>query len=117
MKQAARFDGLSFDPFSLFQNGFAPPEVDVSGREVLQAFVVAAVIVVVDKGVNLLPEITGQMVVFSKDAVLQGLVPSLDFRLSSWVILAAFRRLLIGRKSVFLSAERPVAASQRTILQ
>ena len=46
MKQASRFDGLSFDPFSLSQNGFTTSEVDVSGREVLQAFVVAPVVVV-----------------------------------------------------------------------
>ena len=37
MKQAPGFDGRSFDPFSLFQNGLAAPEVDVGGHEVLQA--------------------------------------------------------------------------------
>ena len=52
MKQAPGFDGLSFDPFSLFQNGLATPEVDVSRREVLQALVIAPVIIVVDEGVN-----------------------------------------------------------------
>jgi hypothetical protein len=28
--QAPGFDGLSFDPFSLFQNGLPPSEVDIS---------------------------------------------------------------------------------------
>ena len=41
---------LTFDPFSLFQNGLPASEVDIGGREVLQAVVVAPVIVMVDKG-------------------------------------------------------------------
>ncbi len=57
MKQAPRFDCLSFDPFSLSQNGLASSEVDVSGREVLQALVVATVIVMLDESTNLLREI------------------------------------------------------------
>ena len=36
MEQALCFDGLKFDPFSLFQNGFAVPEVDIGGGEVLR---------------------------------------------------------------------------------
>ena len=86
MKQASRFDGFSFDPFSLFQNGFAPPEVDVSVREVLQAFVVATVIVVLDEGFDLGFEVTRQEVVFQQDPVLQGLMPTLDLALGLWVI-------------------------------
>ena len=55
--QASRFDGLSFDPFSLFEVGIAAPEVDVSGREVLQALVITPVVVVLDERVDLLAEI------------------------------------------------------------
>ncbi len=76
MRQAPGFDGLSFDPFSLFQNGLASSEVDVSGREVLQALVVATVIATLDEGVNLLREIARQIVVFLQDAVLEGLMPA-----------------------------------------
>ena len=47
------FDGLSFDPFSLQQDGLAAPEVDVGWREVTQTFVVAEVVVVLDEGLNL----------------------------------------------------------------
>ena len=54
MKQASRFDGLLFDPFSLFQDGLAAPEVDVGGCEVLQALVVSPMVVVLDEGVDLL---------------------------------------------------------------
>ena len=76
MKQASRFDGLPFDPFSLFQDGLAAPEVDVGRGEVLQALVIAPVVVMIDKGIDLLPEMTWQVVVFQQDAVLQGLMPS-----------------------------------------
>ena len=70
MLQATRLDGLLFNPFSLFQNGLSAPEVDVSGRKVLQALVIAPVIVVFDEGVDLVPEVVGQIVVFQQDAVL-----------------------------------------------
>ncbi len=50
MLQATLLDGLSFDPFSLQQDGLAPPEIDIGGREVAQALVIAAVIVVLNKG-------------------------------------------------------------------
>ena len=78
MKQASRFDGLSFGPFSLFQNGLSAPEVDIGRGEVLQALVIAPVVVMIDKGVDLLSEITRQIVVFQQDTVLEGLMPSLD---------------------------------------
>ena len=41
MKQAPGFDSLSFDPFSLLQDGLTAPEVDVGRGEVLQALVIA----------------------------------------------------------------------------
>jgi hypothetical protein len=44
--QASRFECLSFDPFSLFQNGLIAPEVDVRRCDVVQALVV----VVIDEG-------------------------------------------------------------------
>ena len=77
MKQAPGFDGLPFDPFSLFQDGLAAPEVDVGRGEVLQALVIAAIIVVFDEGIDLLSEIAGQVVILQQDAVLEGLVPSI----------------------------------------
>ena len=89
MKQAPRFDGLLFDPFSLFQDGLAASEVDIGRGEVLQALVIASMVVLIDKGIDLLPEITGQVVVFQQDAVLQGLVPALDLALGWWMIRRA----------------------------
>ena len=48
----ALFDGVSFDPFTLQQDGLAASEVDVGGCQVLQAFVVAPVIVVIDEAID-----------------------------------------------------------------
>ncbi len=41
---------VQFDPLSLSQTGFVASEVDVSGREVLQALMIAPMVVMVDKG-------------------------------------------------------------------
>ncbi len=56
-------------------------EVDVGRGEIVEALVVAAVVVVLDERRDLLLEITRQEVVFEQDAVLQRLVPSLDLAL------------------------------------
>ncbi len=45
MKQAPGFDSLSFESFSLFQDGLAAPEVDIGRGEVLQALLVLSVVV------------------------------------------------------------------------
>ncbi len=66
MKQASRFDDLPFDPFSLFQDGFAASEVNVGGSEVLQALAVALVVVVIDEAVDRLAEIARQIVVLQR---------------------------------------------------
>ena len=49
MMQAARFNRLLFDPFTLLKNGFVSAEVDVGWREVVDALVIALVVVVVDE--------------------------------------------------------------------
>ena len=51
--QAARFERLSFDPFSLLEHGFIPAEVDVGGCDVVEALVVTLMVVVSYKGVEL----------------------------------------------------------------
>jgi hypothetical protein len=52
MQQAAVGDCLSFDPFPFDQNGLAPPEVDVGGRQVGDALVISQVIVAGDEGLE-----------------------------------------------------------------
>ena len=59
MLQAPLFECFPFDPFSFQQDGLTTPEVDVSRREVFQAFVVSPVIVMANEGVDLGFEVTG----------------------------------------------------------
>jgi hypothetical protein len=41
--QAPMFDGLSLDPFTLFNDCLCPAEVGIGGRHVVEALVIAAV--------------------------------------------------------------------------
>ena len=45
MLQASQFDGPSLDPFSLQQDGLTAPEVDAGRRKIVEALVIAAMIV------------------------------------------------------------------------
>jgi hypothetical protein len=47
--QATVGNGLSFDPFAFCQNGWAAPAVDVGWGKIANAFMIAAVVIVVDK--------------------------------------------------------------------
>ena len=53
MLQAAICDRLSFDPFLFDEDGLAASEVNVRGGKIAEAFVVAGVIIVLDKGAHL----------------------------------------------------------------
>ena len=81
MLQAPMLDGLSLDPFTLFDDGWCPAEVGVGRGHVVQALVVALVVIVLNEGFDLGLEVAGQEVVFQQDAVFQGLVPALDLAL------------------------------------
>lgn len=50
---APMFDGLSFDSFALFDDGFGPAEVGVGRRHVVQALVITLVVVVLDERFDL----------------------------------------------------------------
>ncbi len=81
MLQAPGFDGLSFDLLPFHQDDPAASECDVGWCEVVEALVVALVIVVRDEGLDPGFEITRQVIVLEQDAVLQGLMPALDLAL------------------------------------
>ncbi len=81
MLQAPMLDGLAFDLLPFQQDDVATSEVDVGGREIAQAFVITLMIVVFDEGLDVSFEVTGQVIVFQQDAVLQGLMPALDLAL------------------------------------
>ena len=80
--QAPGLDSLSFDPFSLFQDGLSPSEVDIGRGQIIDALVIAVGVVVIHEGFNAGLKISGEEVVFQQDAVFQGLMPSLDLALS-----------------------------------
>ena len=67
--QATVGNGLSFDPLSFGQDSRVASAVDVGGGEIVDAFVVSVVVVVVDEGGNLRFEIARQEVIFQQDAV------------------------------------------------
>jgi hypothetical protein len=89
VQQAAIGDCLSFDPFPFDQNGLAPPEVDVGGRQVADALMIAQVIVVSDEGRDLGFKIARQVIVLEQDAVLERLMPALDLSLGHRIIRRA----------------------------
>ena len=81
VEQASLPDGQVLDALSFEQDGLCPAEVDIGGCDVVQAFVVATMAVVLDECPDLRFELTGQVVVFEQDAVLERLVPTLDLAL------------------------------------
>ncbi len=82
MLQAPILECLSLDPFSSFDDSGSPAEVGIGRRHIVEALVVALVVVVLDEGLDLLFEIAGQEVVLQQHAVLERLVPAFDLALS-----------------------------------
>ena len=66
--QAPMFDGLSLGPFALFDDGLGPAEVGIRGRHIIEALVVAPVVVTLDERLDLAFEVAGQEVVLEQDA-------------------------------------------------
>jgi hypothetical protein len=67
MHQASCCDCLSFDPFPFDEDGLAASEVDVSRRQIAEALVVSAMIVVGDEVADAGFEVAGQIVVLEQD--------------------------------------------------
>ncbi len=70
--QAPVLDGLPFDPFALFDDGLGLAEVGVGWGRVVEALVVAPVVVMLDEGCDLGFEVAGQEVVLQEDSVFEG---------------------------------------------
>ena len=83
--QAPGLDSLSLDPFSLFQDGLSPSEVDIGRGQIIDALVIAVGVVVIHEGFNTGLKISGEEVVFQQDAV----VPSFNLALGLGVIRCA----------------------------
>src|ERR1039458_5786034 len=99
MLQAAVLDCGAFDPFSFQQDGLPASEVDVGGREVFQALVIALVIIVFDEPADAGFEIARQVVVLQQDAVLQRLMPAFDLALCLRMIGRATSRRSSTRRA------------------
>ena len=65
------------------------PEVGVSWSDVVDAFMVALVVIVIDESVDLVFEVAGQVIIFQQDPVFQRLMPALDLALCLRVIRRA----------------------------
>jgi hypothetical protein len=72
MLQATVCDGLTLDAPAFGQDFLGSTEVRIGRRKVVDALVVADVIVMLDEGVDLPFEIAGSIIVIEQDAVLQG---------------------------------------------
>ncbi len=59
MLQAPIFDSLSLDPFSLLDDGLRPAEVGIGRCDVVQALVIALMVVMLDERFDLLLKVAG----------------------------------------------------------
>jgi hypothetical protein len=66
-------------------------EVDVSGREIAQALVITAIVVVLDESANIRLQVVWKIIVLHQDAVLERLMPTLDLALRLRMIRRAPR--------------------------
>jgi hypothetical protein len=74
-------DCPAFDPFAFEEDVLGAPEVDVSRGNIVEALVIAGMVVMRHEGGDLSFEIAGQVVVLKQDAVLERLMPALDLAL------------------------------------
>ncbi len=85
MHQAAVLGGSALDALTLQQDGLPPAEINISRGQVVQAFILALVIIVLDECLDIGLKRAWQIVIFQQDAVLHGLVPALYLSLRLWV--------------------------------
>ena len=78
MLQATVCDCLALDPFAFEEDGLSAPEVDVSWGKIVEALVIAGMVVMRHEGRDLAFEVAGQVVVLKQDAVLERLMPALN---------------------------------------
>ena len=67
MLQTTICEGLAFDPFAFEENGLGPSEIDVGRGEIVEAFVISGMIVVLDERRDLAFEFARQVMVLDQD--------------------------------------------------
>ena len=90
----------------------AASAVDVSRREIVQALVIAPMIIVLDEASDMSSEIAGQIVVLQQNAVLERLTPALDLALGLGMMGRATNMSHSAICEPF--AERLIGSSQRS---
>src|SRR3546814_8553425 len=86
-------------------------EVGISWRHIVQALVVALVVVVLNEGLDLGLKVTRQEVVLQQDAVFQSLVPALDLALGLRMHRGAAHMAHLAGLDVFRQFTRDVAGA------
>lgn len=81
MVQATGLDGHFFDLFSPFDDSGVPAKVGIDRGDVVQALVVAKVVVVIDELSDLFFQVTRHVIVLQQDSVFQRLMRTLDLAL------------------------------------
>lgn len=81
MKQAALLNGSSFDALAFEQNRLLSAKIDIRRRQIVDALMIAAMILVLDESLDVGFDIPRQIIVFQQDLVFQRLMPALDFAL------------------------------------
>ena len=89
MVQATGLDGHFFDLFSPFDDSGVPAKVGIDRGDVVQALVVATVVVVIDELADLFFQITRQVLVLQQDSVFKRLMPTLDLALGLGMVWSA----------------------------
>ena len=86
MVQAAVLEGHFFDPVPPFDDGGVAAEVGVGGRDVAEALVVVAVVIVIDESADLAFEVSEEVIVFPAGCGFQSLLPMLELALGLGMI-------------------------------
>src|ERR1700677_1821987 len=86
MLQATVRDGLAFDALTFGQDCLGSPKVDISRGEVVDALMIADVIVMLEEGADLPLEVAGKIIFVEQGGVLQRLMPALDLPLGLGMI-------------------------------
>ena len=78
MYQAAVLDGSALDALALQQDGLAPAEIDISRDQVVQAFLVALEIIVLNECPDIGVKRAWQVVIFQQDSLRAEVFAGLD---------------------------------------
>jgi uncharacterized membrane protein YGL010W len=69
MHQAALLDGSALDALALQQDGLPPAEIDIRRGQIVQALVIAPMVILLDKGCDLGLQRARRAVILQQDAV------------------------------------------------